>query len=61
MNAEVLTPEKTVTISDEMVKAFLTLASLTNTFGMSETIAKAAHCEYEILMNNLIEEYDKKL
>ena len=63
MNATLSAPEKIITmqVSDEMINAFLTLVSLTDKFSMPETITKYPVLEYEILMNTLIDEYDKKL
>jgi hypothetical protein len=61
MSAAALTQERNIRASDEMINAFLTLVSLTNKYSMPETITKYPVVEYEILMNSLIDEYDKKI
>ena len=62
MNATISAPEKNITmnVSDEMINAFLTLASLTNKFSMSPMV-KQPVVEYELLMDAVIEEYNNKL
>ncbi len=62
MNATLSAPEKNITmnVSDEMINAFLTLASLTNKFSMSPMV-KQPVVEYELLMDAVIEEYNNKL
>ena len=61
MNAAVITREESLSVSAELINAFLTLESLTNTLKRSETVTKFSAGEYEMLMNSLIEEYDTKL
>ena len=62
MNATLSAPENIITmkVSDEMINAFLTLASLTNKFSMSPMV-KQPVVEYELLMDAVIEEYNNKL
>ena len=62
MNATLSAPEKNITmnVSDEMINAFLTLASLTNKFSMSPMV-KQPVVEYELLMDAVIEDYNNKL
>ena len=61
MSTATLTREESVNISAELMHAFLTLESLTNSLRRSNAVAKLSVGEYEILMNSLIEEYDAKL
>ena len=63
MNATLSAPEKTITmkVSDEMLNAFLTLASITNKFSMPETLVRQPVVDYELLMNAVIDEYNNKL
>ena len=63
MNATLSAPEKIITmqVSDEMINAFLALASLANKFSMPETIVRQPVIDYELLMNAVIDEYNNKL
>ena len=63
MNATLSAPENIITmkVSDEMINAFLTLASRTDKFSMPETIVRQPVVDYELLMNAVIDEYNNKL
>ena len=63
MNATLSAPEKIITmkVSDEMINAFLALASRTNTLSMPESFVRRPVVDCELLMNAVIDEYDKKL
>jgi hypothetical protein len=61
MSVATITREGSTRVSDELINTFLTLESLTNMLRMSETVAKFSTSEYELLMDSLIEEYDKKI
>jgi len=61
MSVATITREGSARVSDELINTFLTLESLTNMLRMSETVAKFSTSEYELLMDSLIEEYDKKI
>lgn len=63
MNATLSAPERTITmqVSDEMLNAFLSLASLANRASAPQAIARRPVVEYESLMNAVIDEYNNKL
>ena len=61
MSVATITREGSARVSDELINTFLTLESLTNMLRMSETVAKFSTSEYELLMDSLIEEYDRKI
>lgn len=62
MNATLSAPEKIITmkVTDEMINAFLTLASLTNKLSMPPIVSRPV-VDYELLMNAVIDEYNNKL
>lgn len=63
MNATLSAPEKSITmmVSDEMINAFLALASLSNRGSVPEPVVRRPVVDYELLMNAVIDEYNNKL